>query len=143
MHPSSSARPPRRCQAVHNCLIWFCSLKTQSRVHAHSLRLTGCCSLKALARRPVRLTVCFIRHVYKCEPPAPPSLREKGVIYQGERMTTGALIVNHWQHYWTTTPSPIWICVGKPVINQSITHRSVCTQTKMVINVVITGLAAV
>ena len=43
-------------------------------------------------------------------------------------MTARALIVNHWRHYWTSSLSPIWICVGKlgePVINQSITRRSV------------------
>lgn len=56
------------------------------------------------------------------------SWKEAYAVYQGERMTARALIVNHWQHYWTSPPLPIWICVGKlrePVINQSITHTGV------------------
>lgn len=47
-------------------------------------------------------------------------------------MTARALIVNHWQHYWTSPLLPIWICVGRQgerVINHSITHRFVRTQT--------------
>lgn len=46
-------------------------------------------------------------------------------------MTARTLIVNHWQHYWTSSPSPKWICVGKleeTVINQPITHKRVCTE---------------
>lgn len=46
-------------------------------------------------------------------------------------MTARALIVNHWQHYWTSSPSPVWICVGKleeTVINQPITHKRVCAE---------------
>lgn len=54
------------------------------------------------------------------------------VIYQDKRMTTSALIVNHWQHYWASPPSPIWVCIGKwgGCCYKSVNYTQECVHTK-------------
>lgn len=122
-------------QRADNCLIWFGAENTHSHVYTrtHSPKLTGCSRCTCTSAYKIdRLFYLARLQVRALSASHTGSLREMCVIYQGERMTARALIVNHWQHYWTSPPSPIWICVGKlgePVINQSITHRNVCTQT--------------
>lgn len=59
---------------------------------------------------------CFIWRVCKSELFLPHTHAAEGKrmsFIRVERMTARALIVNHWQHYWTSPPLPIWICVGR------------------------------
>lgn len=117
---------PCRCKNPDHCMIWF-----GAHTNSHwSYQATSRCS-----HMPVNTIhrLLYLARLWVWALPASHtgSRRETCVIYQGERMTARTLIVNHWQHYWTSSPSPVWICVGKleeTVINQPITHKRVCTE---------------
>ena len=65
--PQSSCHCQCSQQRADNCLIWFGAQKTHTTHTCQSRRAAG----EALVRQPLRLTVCFIWHAYKYEPPLP------------------------------------------------------------------------